>query len=207
MSNWNNLWSKGISSSWIEDKVWKLHHNEIFEIYQKILDKLEVKNPKVIELGCGSGELTARIIKKYGGKATLVDKSRNALLLSSKRFKKHRIKANLIEKDLLKFNTKKKFDIVHSEGLIEHFLGEEQKKIVEAHKKSVNKNGYIIISVPRPVWYYRMTKWLLEKINKWPFGFEKAMNKNQLKEVLKRCDLKVLQTFEYRRYSFALAKI
>jgi cyclopropane fatty-acyl-phospholipid synthase-like methyltransferase len=183
------------------------HHNKVFGIYQEFFSKLKIKNPKIIELGCGSGEITARLIKMYGGSATLVDNSKEAISLTSKNFKKYKIKAKIIQKDLFKFKPQEKFDIVHSEGLIEHFLGGKQNKIIEVHKKCVKKDGFIIISVPRPVWYYKIAKCLLEKVNKWPFGFEKAMNKNDLKKALENCDLKVLEVLEYNRYSFALAKI
>ena len=165
-----------------------------------------MKNPKVIELGCGSGEITARIIKMYGGSATLVDNSKEAVILASKNFKKYKIKAKFIQKDLFKFKPQEKFDIVHSEGLIEHFLGEKRNKIIEVHKKCVKKDGFIIISVPRPVWYYKIAKWLLEKVNKWPFGFEHAINSYELKEILENNGLRVLESVNRFRYAFALAK-
>lgn len=205
MSNWDILWSSELH--WIDKKIWEIHHNRVFNIYKKFLNKVKIKNPKIIELGCGSGELTARIIKKYGGFATLVDNSKEALFLASNKFKKYGIKAKILKKNLFKFNPKEKFDIVHSEGLLEHFLDKKQRKIIEVHKKCVNKEGFIIITVPKPVWYYRITKWHLEKIKKWPFGFEKAMNKHDLKKALENCDLKVLEALEYKRYSFALAKL
>ncbi|NIM47041.1 MAG: methyltransferase domain-containing protein [Candidatus Aenigmarchaeota archaeon] len=185
----------------------RTHRKLVFKMYQKLLDSLNLKNPNVIELGCGSGMLTLKILKKYGGSATVLDNSKEALKLAEEKFKKHNFKAKILCRDLLRFKPKKKFDIVHSEGLIEHFSNEKQKKIIETHKKCVKKNGYILITVPRPAWYYRITKWFLEKINKWPFGFEKAMSKNELKKVLEKYGLKVVKFAEYSRYSFALAKI
>jgi cyclopropane fatty-acyl-phospholipid synthase-like methyltransferase len=207
MNNWDVFWLKNVSSSFLYKNVLKIHHNRVFKIYQKFLNQLKIKNPKIIELGCGSGELTARIIKNYGGSATLLDNSKEAIFLASKKFEKYGIKVKLLKKDLFKFKPKEKFDIVHSEGLIEHFLDEKQRKIIDAHKKHVKKDGYIIISIPRPAWYYKITKWILEKTNKWPFGFENAMNKYELKKALENCGLKVLETFEHHRYSFALAKL
>jgi cyclopropane fatty-acyl-phospholipid synthase-like methyltransferase len=208
MNNWDIIWLKNnISPSKIDENIWKMYHNKVFKVYKKFLNNFKIKNPKIIELGCGSGELTARIIKNYGGVATLIDNSKEALFLSSKVFKKYGLKAKFLRKDLFRFKPQEKFDIVHSEGLIEHFLGDKQKKIIEVHKNCVKKDGLIIITVPRPVWYYKIVKWILEKINKWPFGFEKAMNKYELKEVLEDGGLKVLEILHYSRYSFALAKI
>jgi len=209
MNNWDIIWSKmnKVSPSWIDKKGWEIHHNRVFNIYQKFLNQLKIKSPKIIELGCGSGELTARMIKKYGGSATLVDNSKEALKLAKKNFQRYGIKAKFIEKDLFRFNPNKKFDIVFSEGLIEHFVGEKQKKMIEVHKKCVKKNGFIIITVPRPAWYYKIQKWYSEKRKKWLCGFERAMNKFELKTVLENARLKVIEFVEYKKYSFALAKI
>ncbi len=208
MNNWDNLWSDlNISPSRIEKKSWEIHHKRVFKIYKKFLRKIKIKNPKIVELGCGSGELTARLIKKCGGTATLIDNSKEALKLAARNFENQEIKAKFLLKDVFKYKPKEKFDIVHSEGLIEHFIGKKQKEMIEAHKRFLKKNGFIIITVPRPAWYYKIWKWFLEKTNRWPFGFEKALNKYELKKILEDCELKVLDFFEYSRYSFALAKI
>jgi len=205
MKVWDNYWA--LTDNFIFSLGLKMHHKTVFNIYKFLFDSLNLKDPDVIELGSGCGELTARLIKRYGGSATLVDRSTKGLKKANKIFKKHNIDATFLKKDLFNFKPKKKFDIVHSEGLIEHFLDEKQKKIIEAHKKCVKKDGFVLISVPRPAWYYRITKWFLEKINKWPFGFEKAMDKHELKKVLEDSGLKVLKLLEHNRYSFALAKI
>jgi len=205
MSNWDIFWKS--ENSIINSIGIRIHHRMVFRIYKKVLDSLNLKGPSIIELGCGSSELTARILKMYGGSATLVDNSKEALNVTRLKFKKHNLKAEFVYRDLFNFKPKKKFDIVHSEGLIEHFLDEKQKEIIEVHKKCVKKDGYIFICVPRPAWYYKISKWFLEKVNKWPFGFEKAMNKYELKKVLEDCELKVLDFLENGRYSFALAKI
>jgi len=186
----------------------RIHHKLVFDVYQKFLDPLNLENPEVIELGCGSGELTARIIKKYGGQPTLVDSSENALRMASRNFKNHNIKADFIKADLLRFKTGKKFDIVHSEGLIEHFIGKEQTKIINTHKSCVKKEGHIIISVPRPVWYHNLWKNYLKFRKRWFYGdIEIPMNKDELEKILKENGLKIIRYLNYYRYAFALAKI
>lgn len=202
MSNWNVLWSKTSSNSLSV----KMHHKIVFNAYKKLLDPLNLKNPEIIELGCGPAGLSARLVKRYGGSATLVDKSRNALKLAFSIFKKDDLKCKILKKDLLKFNLRKRFDLVHSDGLIEHFIGEQQVKIIKIHRKYVNKNGYILICVPRPTWYYKLWKKYLQTRGKWFFGFEKALNKDDLKSILEKSGLEVIRIIEFTGQTIALAK-
>jgi cyclopropane fatty-acyl-phospholipid synthase-like methyltransferase len=206
MGVWDKYWDSTEKSSIFSFGL-KIHHRMVSDVYKSFLDPLKLKSPDIIELGSGCGELSAGMVKRYGGTATLVDNSAEALRSANAVFKSFGVKASLVKKDLFKFNPKKKYDVVHSEGLIEHFLGDEQKKIVDAHKKCAKKGGYVLISVPRPAWYYRLAKKSMEKIGKWPFGFENAMTKNTLRSAMERSGLKVIRLEERFRYSFALARV
>ncbi|MFH1229841.1 MAG: class I SAM-dependent methyltransferase [Candidatus Aenigmatarchaeota archaeon] len=206
MGVWNNYWVL-TNKNFIFSIGLRMHHRIVFSVYESFFDGLNLDNPSIIELGSGCGELTARLVKKYGGSATLVDNSRKALNSAKSVFNDYSINVKLLERDLFKFDPKEKYDIVHSEGLIEHFIGDDQNKIVHAHKKCAKKGGYVLISVPRPAWYYRIAKGFLEMIGKWPFGYENAMNKYALKKVMENNGMKVIRFAERARYSFALAKI
>ena len=76
---------------------------------------------------------------------------------SNRFFKKNNIKNfKLIEADVRDLNIKEKFDVVHSNGLIEHF--EDPGKIIDQHLRITKKNGYTIIAVPyillfKNMWY------------------------------------------------------
>jgi len=203
MNQWNRFWSKhNFNSIFL-----KAHYNITFHIYKEFLDFIKIKDPEILELGCGTGELTIRIIERYGGKATLIDNSTEAIKISTNNLKKHNIKSSILKKDLFKFKPKKKFDLVHSDGLIEHFVDDKQKEVIRVHKRLVKNKGFIIFCVPRPTWYYKLFRWLVERKNKWPFGYEKPLNKKELRALLKSCGLNVVKTSEYFYHSFALAKI
>lgn len=201
--DWNSFWNdiSDINTALIT----RIHHLRIFSAYKKVFDKIKIKSPDVIELGCGTGELTARIIQKYGGTATLVDNSDAVLKIAFSNFRKHGIKVRIFKMNLLKSNPGKKYDIVHSEGLIEHFTGKEQKKILEAHRNCISRNGFALISVPRKIWYYSVSRRFLEIIGKWQFGDEKPMNANELKRLLEQNRFSVKEYFNSGRWAFALA--
>jgi ubiquinone/menaquinone biosynthesis C-methylase UbiE len=204
MSNWDFYWSfNDISSVYC-----RYAHRLIFNVYSDFLKQYNVTNPAVAEIGCGSGELTARILEKFGGNAVMIDNCENALKVAKDNFRRHGLKnVKFVKGNLFDLKLKTKFDIVHSEGLIEHFAGEEQRKAVEAHKKILKKNGWLLICVPRPALVYRLWRYFKEKRNDWPFGYEKAMSKEDLKNALREAGLKVVKALEKGRYSFALAKI
>jgi ubiquinone/menaquinone biosynthesis C-methylase UbiE len=204
MSNWDYYWSFNDISSWGS----RYHHRLISNVFFDFLEKAKVKNPSIAEIGCGSGELTARLLEKFGGDAVLIDNCENALKVAKANFKRHGLKnVKFVKGNLFDLKLKAKFDVVHSEGLIEHFAGEEQRKAIEAHKRLLKKGGWLLICVPRPALIYRVWKYVKEKRNDWPFGYEKAMSKEDLRSALQEAGLKVVKVLEKGRYSFALAKI
>ncbi len=202
--DWDSFWACDFSMHSILEK---LHHLINFHSYKKILDNLKIKNPDVIELGCGTGELSARIMERYGGTATLVDNSDAAMKLASANFARHKLQSDFLKTNIFNLKSKKKYDIVHSEGLIEHFTGREQKNIIEAHRQCVSKKGFVLISVPRKTWYYNIWRKLAEKTGKWPFGDEKTMDADALKRLLEQNRLSVKMNFNSGRFAFALATI
>ena len=185
----------------------RAHHAIVFSAYKQLLDPLGLVGPDVLEIGCGPGELTARMIERYGGTATLLDSSPVALRMAAENFRRHGLRARLLKKDIFKSKAIGKFDVVHSEGLIEHFEGARQKQMVRAHSRAVRPGGYVLICVPRPKWYYSIWRARLEARGRWPYGHEVPMTAAQLTNVLERAGLHVINTLERTRYTFALAKV
>ncbi len=202
-SNWDKLWSTYGGTSFSTD----FQHNMIFKTYRKLLDGIGISEPDALEIGCGSGELAARILKTYGGTATLMDSSKPALALAERIFKQHGLKARFVHADMFKFKPAKKYDIVHSEGLIEHFVGADRKAAIDAHKRCAKKGGYVLVCVPRPVWYYNVWRKGLEKKGNWPYGFESPFGCEELRAALENSGLTVLKSFNKFRFAFALAKV
>jgi cyclopropane fatty-acyl-phospholipid synthase-like methyltransferase len=200
---WESLWS----TIKVTSLPFKIHHKAVFRGYKALLDPLNLNSPNILEIGCGSGELTARIIERYGGEAVLLDNCDEAISQAMNNLERHNLKEEFINGNIFDHKTQKllkKFDIVHSEGLIEHFTKEEQKKLIYYHQKFLKDNGYLLITVPKPAWYYKIWKTLWESGGKWQFGYEKAMNSEELKKLLEKCGLRVIRYFDFFRYSFAL---
>ena len=72
-------------------------------------------------------------------------------------------KRKLYEFDLFKEKLDKKFDIVASYGLVEHFRGTTLDEIFKIHDQYLKTNGYLIINVPnftgfQYLWHYIFDK-------------------------------------------------
>ena len=117
---------------------------------KKLLLKLKLhpkifKNSKLIELGSGSGQNTL-VFDTMGADCTLVEYDKNSYLNSLKLFKKYaKNQYNIINKDLFKFKTKKKYDVVVSNGVAHHTVN--PKKNLDICCKLLKKEGFLLIGI------------------------------------------------------------
>lgn len=98
-----------------------------------ILDMIIPENRKILDLGCGCGNLSKKLLEQKG-KVTSVDIEKN--------YKHTRIRN--LNND---FNLEDKYDFILALELIEHL--ENPRHFLRQCKKLINKNGQIIISTPK----------------------------------------------------------
>jgi len=144
---WNKIWKK--------TSFKKLSENEE-KSWNKILMNIPLpkgNNYKFIELGCaGSGKMIEYFYRNFGYEIYGIDISDEGLKNLENILNDLNIPNNLILSDLLNEEELKRFenyfDVVFSNGLIEHFKGKDFYKIVESHFKIAKDDGYVIITVP-----------------------------------------------------------
>lgn len=146
LNSWDEYWSE----YWNWEKVFRKVTSEVyFNLINEYCKPLEGK--RVIELGCGSGLISAKLAE-FGADVTLVDSSEEALKLSEKNFHTIGVKGKFLCRNVLDLDSDSKFtnqfDIVFSEGLVEHFLDDERKRIFEIHSRLVKEDGFVFIAVP-----------------------------------------------------------
>lgn len=140
--NWNDFWSKNIDSSFTN-----ISHSKIK--IMSILDSHVTNNMFVLDAGCGSGFFSNYFIKRKCNTYTL-DYSKEALAIAMKNT--NSLSKNYICADLLNFTDLCKytnfFDIIFTDGLLEHFSSKDQNTIIFNFKKMLKKNGKLITFVP-----------------------------------------------------------
>ena len=81
-----------------------------------------ILNKKIshIDIGCGVGWFVNSLNYNYGVKSTGIDFSKEAILRANELQNKMNLNTKFINSDFLKYNNKKKFDLVSSIGVLHH---------------------------------------------------------------------------------------
>ena len=152
--NWDSYWKGFMSNPLIE----VVRFNLIRRACERLLRTFSSESrPKFCELGAGTGSISRFFGDKYKADIAIVDSNPMALELSREVFKDFVHHFQSINRDV--FNLKDfagQFDLVHSGGLIEHFIGTARSEIIKVHCDLVKPGGYILILVPIHNGWYRI---------------------------------------------------
>jgi len=183
-SDWSGIW-KGINR--VSFDVNKTPY--IWSYYERLLGRYNFKSKKILEFGCGTG-INSTIMASKGAKLVFYDSSRQALGLVKKNLDALSLDAELVHGDVFDSDFDREFDLVHSEGLVEHFLEPRRQEIVDIHARAVKNGGNLLIIVPhRKCAPYRVGKYIAGKTGTWIYGDEYPYTKTELVERMKRAGL------------------
>lgn len=175
MENMNN----GMAHKEVWDKVSEDYTIEINEeeaayadeIYNLLLKEQILPPAKLLELGCGSGHLSACLAQK-GYNVSLLDFSKGALNKSKSTFEKYSLTGEFIEGDLFDLScVTDEYDLVWNSGVMEHFDNENLQKIFK-QISTVMKDKFLFL-VPNPDSIaYLLMRYNLEGKGEWEYGQE-----------------------------------
>jgi 2-polyprenyl-3-methyl-5-hydroxy-6-metoxy-1,4-benzoquinol methylase len=145
--DWDEIWKDDCSRPLV---IFKLYARLRKRSYRRLLSGIDLENKNIIELGGGSGHLTSLVGRDLQAAVTLIDNSRQAIEFS-KKFKISGV--NYLFGDM--FEHRGSYDLVLSDGLIEHFRGAELSKVIRLHSELVKDEGHIAVFVPRNSFFVR----------------------------------------------------
>jgi len=174
---WQNIWMR---RGWLTTivNVGRSVYNWFFRQY---LRKFISKDTRLLEVGCGTATLTlslAKEVKELVG----VDITESALMLSRKHAVEMGAKNTKFELgDCLNLPYQEEFDVVWSQGLMEHF--EHPEKVAREHYKATKPGGITLISVPykysyHTLWYILTRPKYLQFL--WPWTKQLFLSKKQV---------------------------
>lgn len=104
----------------------------------------------------------------------------------------------IIETDLFTYQPQKKYDLVLSCGLIEHF--KDTKDIITKHVPFLNDEGTLLITLPN---FKGVNGWVQKKFDRYNFNkhYLDCMNPDFLAETAKDLGLKNVEAFYYGKFS------
>ncbi len=179
--NWSKFWA--VSTSPIIMFLWKVYEKYRVVTYMRLLKAVELEGKTIIELGGGSGYLLGLISLRKKTIPQVIDNSKEAYEFYKKSGAKLGVK--YLRNDMFKHAGK--YDVVMSDGLIEHFQKKERLKLISLHKKLMKKNGLCIIFAPKKSWYVKKNSFLLD-------GYERQFSPDELKGEAEKAGLKVIDS-------------
>lgn len=179
-TDWKEFWTM---QSALRTLFWKFYERYRIRAYRVLLRNIMLEEKTIVELGGGSGYLLGMLSLWKGAKAKVIDSSREAYSFYKKTGAKFGVAYS--KKDI--FKERKKYDLVMSDGLIEHFHGKERAKVMALHKRLMEKNGFSIIFVPKD-------GWLVRNVFALKNGYEKKFSPGELEGEAERAGLKVISS-------------
>ena len=139
--DWQKFWSqepaqRSGNASWSKKRI------------TAILKKYVASGKKALDAGCGSGFFSAYFCS-CGMKTTAIDYSDQALAMTQKatQGQAKTFKVNLLEKSLTSIISES-FNLVFTDGLLEHFSNSEQDRILQNLKSVLTDDGLVINFAP-----------------------------------------------------------
>lgn len=164
-ARWDEIWENANISPW----------DDMCEGLLRVLlrEAGDIEGKEILECGSGSGRVSLRMASR-GAKITLLDKSPVALGVALRLSRQQSVSVDLVQSDIFSMPfPDAQFDMVWNAGVLEHFEGAEQIKILKEMKRVCKPGGDVVVIVPyagNPL--YRAAKWWSEKTGRWIYGRE-----------------------------------
>lgn len=144
----NNYWNKPTPNK-EESLRW--------EIIENFLTQIHTEKPtlEILDLGCGRGWLTSKL--STFGNVYGIEPVKSVVLHARKLFPEISFSVGK-SSDISRIFKNKKFDLVISSEVIEHVPDSFKANFVSDIERSLNSNGYVIITTPRKE---EQKKWII----------------------------------------------
>ena len=167
----------------------------VWQAYASLLRGFNFSRPiRILELGCGTGYHTLKMTGLYPTeKVTLVDFNANVIEDTRRRFLGLDCEKEFLLGDLFKLDLGGEYDIVHSQGLLEHYTPDERQRLIRLHRDLLSPDGIAVILVPTNSLPYRFWRGLLERLKLWIYHDETAIPRADFIRELESNGLEILR--------------
>jgi len=145
---------------------------ELADSIVEMLKKHRLKpGSRLLELGCGSGHLSA-CLNMAGYRTDMLDISCESLKKAQQTFDEHGLEGQFIQADMMSLEASdlSGYDLAWNSGVMEHF---DDDTIIEVFKKIRKTARHTLIIVPNPQSVsYLLMRYVRQAENDWPYGKE-----------------------------------
>lgn len=186
---WNEYWKKLDSLKDVYDFFQTSHFKE----FESLIGATNKRDFCFAELGAGNGSISDSIQKRFNASGWLFDNSQLAFEMFRQSRASRNKKLKYFIKDIRRLNGEQQYDLVFSDGLIEHFKGRERQKILRKHFELTKKGGYAIVFAPRKSFRYDSIFPAMKLCGLWCFGFEEPLTMQELESQVEKAGFKVIK--------------
>ncbi len=185
--HWNHYWhdkqdSRFVRKSWSKIRIMKL------------LDEFVTPGMRILDAGCGSGFYSDYFTSK-GTEVFSLDYSDDALNLTrqaTRNQSKMYLKEDLLNHEFAK-QYQNRFDLIFTDGLLEHFSLQEQLKIIDHLLTMLKKGGVLATFVPNQYsWWQIIRPFVMPQIHETPFTLRQLEALHKDTAILRKGGLNVL---------------
>jgi 2-polyprenyl-3-methyl-5-hydroxy-6-metoxy-1,4-benzoquinol methylase len=167
------------------------------KMMRQLLKGIKINNPGILELGAATGFLTRWLLNRYKGSGVLVDSSEASFKAYENMVDDLKQWITYLKEDIFTLQLNRTFDLVCSFGLIEHF--KDKRRVIDAHKRFVSDEGYIIVLVPEDTPLSRAFLEIHPELN---LGYRELLTEKEFKVILKDCGLDIIKTETSHGYCY-----
>ena len=142
-NNQRNIFDEYAYDWWNKTGHHKLLHKLNPLRLEYISSRLEIKNKKILDIGCGGGILSEELCK-MGAKVTGIDFSKKSISIAKKHAQEENLDIEYINGSILDISNLGKYDCVICFEMIEHI--HEPKRLIEKIESVSQKKSHLFMS-------------------------------------------------------------
>ncbi|WP_047986347.1 class I SAM-dependent DNA methyltransferase [Ornithinibacillus californiensis] len=122
-------------------------YDQWVKLTERIIKQYDLKTPRIIDLGCGTGEITIKLAKNYS--ITGIDYSSDMLTIAEQKASVKNLKIDWVHQDLVDLEGLVGFDVAISYCDVINYITsiESLQKVFTNVAKALNENGILVFDI------------------------------------------------------------
>lgn len=192
-----SVWDS-VSAEYDETAYWQMPENHAN--LETLLNYLgDPKGKRIIEIGCGSGFTTLALAQR-GAHCALLDVSPVALERAAAAFARAGLPPpeQFLQNALHSSLPAESYDLVWNGGVIEHFVDDGKRLLLEEMIRLCAPGGVVVVLVPnRLAWQLQMRQAWQKLVGTWKYGFEDDMSPRRLRRMALKLGYHQCETYAF----------
>ncbi|MFN3214186.1 MAG: SAM-dependent methyltransferase [Henriciella sp.] len=174
-TDWDEYYAKPASTARFTRKISERKIINLMRTYCR------TEHPEIAELGGANSCFVDAVCEQMEPQTYVaIDNNAYGIGLLNQRFENSSLVTGQLQDALEISSPERRFDIVYSVGLIEHFNLENTARCTQSHFELCKPGGIVLITFPTPTLLYRVLRGVIELAGQWKFHDERPLGFNEV---------------------------